>query len=571
MKEEMNGIIPQNKSLNEHGNGHAEELIFVPLGGAGEIGMNLNLYGYDNKWLMVDFGVMFGDDTKPGFDVLMPDIRFIEERRKDLMGIVLTHAHEDHIGAVPYLWPRLRCPIYATPFTASLVRKKLLDAGITDHHIIREIPLGGKVKISHFEVEFIALTHSIPEPSAILISTPTGKIFHTGDWKIDPSPLIGKPINEDYLKSIGERGIDAMVCDSTNALNPGSSGSEGTVREHLIEMIGRFKKQRVAVGCFASNIARLESIALAAMHHGRRVALAGRSLWRLDEAARQNGYLASLPRFLDEKEGMSLPREKILYLCTGSQGEERAALTRIARGDHQSIKFDPEDVVIFSSRVIPGNEKAIGRLQNNLIRGGIEVITAKDDDSIHVSGHPAQDELKLMYSLIKPRISIPVHGEDRHMVAHGKLAKSWGVPEVVVVENGSVVKIGPGTAEVVDKVHSGQMAVDGTHIIPLTGRLLRYRSRVIEEGFVVATVAIDGKGVVRGDLQLTGFGLWDHDPNEEEWWATVEAVQKDLMELSPKHKKDDDIVIEALHKSLRKVLRLSHGKKPIVEVNIIHV
>src|SRR5271165_3324062 len=356
----MNHLPLQSGAQPDYGDANA--LYFVPLGGSGEIGMNLNVYGYGGDWLIVDCGVTFGDDSQPGLDVVMPDPAFIVEHRDRLLGILATHAHEDHIGAIPYLWTQLRCPVWATPFTASLLRAKLVEAGLADKVRINVVPMSGRFQIGPFDLELVTLTHSIPEPNAVVLRTAAGTVLHTGDWKLDPDPLIGLPVDEDALRRLGDEGVLAMICDSTNALRPGTSGSEADLRKSLIELVGRYDA-RVAVACFASNVARLETIAHAATAHGRDVALVGRSLWRIDKAARENGYLSDLPRFLTEDEAGYIPRDKIVLICTGSQGEPRAALTRIARDDHPNVELEAGDAVIFSSRIIPGNEKAIGRLQ----------------------------------------------------------------------------------------------------------------------------------------------------------------------------------------------------------------
>ncbi|MBV8119555.1 MAG: ribonuclease J, partial [Alphaproteobacteria bacterium] len=359
-------------------------LLFVALGGANEIGMNLNLYGIAGEWLILDCGVTFGDDSQPGLEVVMPDPSFIAERRERLLGIVATHAHEDHIGAIPYLWTRLRCPIWATPFTASVLRAKLVEVGLADEVRINVVPLSGRFTIGPFDLELVTLTHSIPEPNAVVVRTAAGTVFHTGDWKLDPDPLIGPPADEAALRRLGDEGVLALVCDSTNALRPGTSGSEAALRHSLSGLIGRYDA-RVAVACFASNVARLETIAYAAAANGREVALVGRSLWRIDMAARENGYLSDVPPFLSEEEAAYAPRDRIVMICTGSQGEPRSALARIARDDHPNVELEPGDAVIFSSRIIPGNEKAIGRLQNALARMGIGIVT-EHDDFVHVSG-----------------------------------------------------------------------------------------------------------------------------------------------------------------------------------------
>ena len=448
-----------------------DDLWFLPLGGSGEIGMNLNLYGHAGKWLMVDLGISFGDETMPGVDVIMPDPAFIAERREDLVGLVITHAHEDHLGAVQHLWPELRCPVYATPFTASVLRAKLFEKNLAGRVEIIEVPLSGRFTAGPFDVELVRVTHSVPEPSALILRTPLGAVLHTGDWKLDPAPVTGEPTDEAALIRLGDEGVLAMVCDSTNATVPGSSGSETAVRESLIELFGRFEN-RIAISCFATNVARLDSIAAAAAANDRHVALVGRSLWRINEAARANGYLKDVAPFLSEHDAGFLPREKTVLICTGSQGEPRSALSRIAADDHPEITLERGDTVIFSSREIPGNERAIGRVQNMLIGQGVEVITA-DDAFVHVSGHPAQDELIRMYQWVRPKLAVPVHGEIRHQTEHARLARSCQVADTIIPENGSIIRLAPGPAEVVGQVQHGRLALDGKRIVPLDAGVMR--------------------------------------------------------------------------------------------------
>ncbi|HYD30156.1 MAG TPA: ribonuclease J, partial [Azospirillaceae bacterium] len=405
-------------------------IYFLPLGGAGEIGMNLNLYGHAGKWLMIDLGISFGDETMPGVDVIMPDPTFIRDRREDLAGLVLTHAHEDHLGAVQYLWPHLECPIYATPFTAAVLRAKLHERGLAGRIEIHEIPLSGRFQVGPFEVELVTVTHSIPEPNVVVIRTAAGTVVHSGDWKLDPDPVVGLTTDEKRLAEIGEEDVLALVCDSTNALVPGHSGSEAAVRDSFMQLFGRFSN-RIAVTCFATNVARLESIAKAAAANERHVALVGRSLWRINEAARSNGYLKDVPLFLSEHDAGYLPRDKVVLICTGSQGEPRSALARIAGDDHPEVTLETGDTVIFSSREIPGNERAIARVQNLLVRLGVEVVTA-DQEFVHVSGHPARDELVSMYQWVRPQLAVPVHGEERHLNEHARIARECQVPDVVI-------------------------------------------------------------------------------------------------------------------------------------------
>ena len=482
-----------------------DALHFLPLGGAGEIGMNLNLFGFRNCWLMVDLGVTFGDPWTPGIDVITPDPKFIAERRDQLVGLVLTHAHEDHIGAVPHLWPRLKCPIYATGFTASVLKRKLAEADLEDAAQITPVEPGAPFEAGPFSVELVQLTHSIPEPNALLIRTPLGTVFHTGDWKLDPEPLIGAPVDEAALRRIGDDGVLALIGDSTNVFEDGRSGSEADVRQSLIDLVGKFDR-RVAIACFASNVARLETIAAVAKATGRHAALCGRSLWRMNDAARENGYLRDFPRFLGEEDAAKLPRDKLLVACTGSQGEPRAALARIAAGSHPRIALDEGDAAIFSARKIPGNERAIGRLQDTLVHRGVEVIT-ESDHFVHVSGHPARDELVDMYQWIRPEIAVPVHGERRHLHEHRRLARRCQTPQSIVAINGEVVRLAPGPAAIVETVHSGRLAVEGENLLPVDGPVIRERRRLMENGAAVATVVVDAKGELLEDAVVTLAGL----------------------------------------------------------------
>jgi len=518
----MNHLPLQSGTRQEYRDPNA--LYFVPLGGTGEIGMNLNVYGYAGDWLIIDCGVTFGDDTQPGIEVVMPDPGFIVERRDRLLGIVATHAHEDHIGAIPYLWTQLRCPIWATAFTASLLRAKLAEAGLADQVRITVVPLSGRFTIGPFNLELITLTHSIPEPNAIALRTPVGTVLHTGDWKFDPDPLIGATADETALRRIGDEGVLALIGDSTNALRPGVSGSEADLRRSLTELIGRYDA-RVAVACFASNVARLETIARAAAVHGREVALVGRSLWRIDKAARENGYFADLPRFLTEDEAGYIPRGRIVLICTGSQGEPRSALARIARDDHPHIVLETGDVVIFSSRIIPGNEKAINRLQNGLVRFGVEIVT-EEDHFVHVSGHPARDELVRMYQMVRPRVAIPVHGEARHLIAHAQLAGECQVQQPLVIQNGDVVRLAAAGASVVDEVAVGRLASDGRGLLPLNGTALKDRRRVTFNGTAVATLVLDRYGRLAAPVTMSVIGVVERGAADAATPALRSAVER---------------------------------------------
>ena len=547
----------------------AAELLFVPLGGAGEIGMNLNLYGYGppkaHRWLMVDLGVTF-ENGLAGNRVVMPNPEFIEQRRDRLDGLVLTHAHEDHLGAVPYLWERLRCPVYATPFTAAILRRKLrYDNRALDVEIV-EIPLAGRFRVGPFDLEFVTLTHSIPEPNAIAIRTPAGLVLHTGDWKFDPNPVVGAVSDMAGLRRLGDEGVLAIVCDSTNVFTPGTSGSESDLLKGLGDLIEGCRG-RVAVTCFASNIARLETIAAAAQANGRDVVLAGPSLWRFNEAARETGYLPDTPAFISDEDAGYLPDDKVLIVCTGSQGEPQAALSRIADGSHPHISLQEGDTVIFSSRVIPGNEMAVGRVQNLLVGRGIELATWSDH-LVHVSGHPARDELIEMYGLIRPRISVPVHGELRHLTEHARLARGCQVSETVVAQNGSVVHLnGPGP-RIVDRVPSGRLYLEGGKVVGDAHSVARERTKMAFNGAAVVTVVCDRDGDMTAEPQLATMALLD-DADTAGRNAVRAAIRKAVADLSPKRRREDDAVREAIRLAVRRSFRDICGKRPVTQVHLV--
>ena len=549
-----------------------EELLFLPLGGAGEIGMNLNLYGYGEPghatWVMIDLGISFGDGTHPGVDVIMPDPTYIEQHKDQLAGIVLTHAHEDHLGAVPYLWERFGVPIYATPFTVSIVQRKLAEVGLLDIVPIVEIPLNGSFEVGPFEMDLITLTHSIPEPNGIAIKTPLGTVLHTGDWKLDPDPVIGEPSDMPALRRLGDDGVLAIVCDSTNVFTEGTSGSEGDIFESMRELVAGCTG-RVVVTCFASNVARLDTLFRVAKACDREVALAGRSFGRMVDASRENGYLQDAPAFLDEDHFGDLPKDKVMLICTGSQGEPRAALSRIAADDHPRLYVSEGDTVIFSSRVIPGNEVSIGRLQNRLVRRGVEVITDRDH-FIHVSGHPARDELLEMYQAVKPELSIPVHGELRHMTEHAKLAKTAQVPHAIVNENGGMIRIAPGPAAVIEQVPSGRMALEGGRVVPLDGELVRGRVRALFNGTATITIVIDKVGNIMGDPILTTSGLLEPDDFDVEDDVLDEA-ELAIERLSKKDLRKDDIVSEAVRIAVRRYFRNTFDKNAVTSVHLVRV
>ncbi len=550
-----------------------DELVFLPLGGCGEIGMNLSLLGFGpshaQKWLMVDLGVTFGDSRTPGIDLIMADPAFIVERKDDLLGLVLTHGHEDHIGAVAQLWPLLKCPIYATPFTAELVRHKLAEVGLEHDAKITVVELGGRVELGPFGIEYITLTHSILEPNALAIRTPLGTVLHTGDWKLDPDPLIGEVTDEACLRKLGDEGVLAMLCDSTNVFNPGIAGSEADVRKSLVELIGTLKN-RVAVACFASNMARVESVIHAAHANGRHVALVGRSMHHYTKCARATGYLQDLPTLISDEDAGFLPHDKVLYLCTGSQGEPRAALSRIADGDHPAVVLEKGDTVVFSSRVIPGNDIGIFELQNRLAERGIEIITEKDH-FVHVSGHPCRDELAAMYSWVRPEISVPVHGEMRHLLEHARLAKSLQVPEARVAANGSMLRLAPGPTQIVAQVESGRLYLDGELLTSSHDPALALRRRMSFTGHVVVTVVLDRAGELLADAAVRLAGVpqetLSRDPDFVE---TLQSAAEDAVDRMPGRKvKDDVLVEEAIRKAVRAPIRRVWGKRPLLDIQII--
>jgi ribonuclease J len=545
-----------------------DELVLLPLGGAGEIGMNFNAYGFgppaDRKWIVADCGVLFGrEGANPGVDLIMPDIRYLAEQADDVLAIVLTHAHEDHIGAVPHLWPQLRCPVYATPFTAKLVEAKLAEAGLADELRVKTVPLGAHLEIGPFAVDYVSITHSIPEPNALAIKTPLGTVVHTGDWKIDPDPLIGHVTDTNRFKELGDEGVLALVCDSTNALVQGESGSEARVKRSISELIGSLTG-RIAVTAFASNVARLDSIAKAAREHGREVALVGRAMHRIVGAAKETGYLADFPRTLDEAEAAQLPPDRVLYLVTGSQGEPRAALARIATGDHPNVSLGPGDSVIFSSRIIPGNELAIFELHNRLSALGVEVLT-EQDHFVHVSGHPARNELAEMYRWVRPEIAVPVHGELRHMAEHARLAKSLQVPQAVVIENGQMLRLAPGKAQIVDEVPSGRVHLDGRVLVAEGEGFARARRAMGFAGLIAVTLVLDRKGRIAGEPAVLMEGLPEavHPPIR----AAVDAATR---RYNPK-KGDEEALRETVRRAARRAAADAWGKKPVTRVEIVWV
>jgi ribonuclease J len=549
-----------------------DELVLLPLGGAGEIGMNFNAYGFgppdERKWIVVDCGVMFGRETStPGVDVIMPDIRYLAERRENVLAIVLTHAHEDHIGAIAHLWPLLRCPIYATGFTARLIDLKMEEAGQRER--ARRVKLGGRLDIGPFKIDFVSITHSIPEPNALAIRTPLGVVVHTGDWKIDPDPIIGEDFDQAKIEQLGREGILAMVCDSTNVFEEGEAGSEGMAREALRRAVAE-QTGRVAITSFASNVARVQSCCEAARANDRSVCLVGRSMIRIVAAAQSVGLLKSFS-FIEPDDAADLPPQHVLYLCTGSQGEPNAALARIARGDHPSVKLGADDTVIFSSRVIPGNERAIGEIQNMLAERNIKLVTSRQFD-IHVSGHPCRDELRRMYMWARPKIAIPVHGERRHIMEHARYAKSLQVPEAITPDNGHIIRLAPGPVTLIDEVPVGRLHVDGEVLTSDKAGGMWERRKMAWNGHLTVSVVIS-KGKVEDGPIIVGRGFSEPDgrPADESMESIDEAAEAALDGLKKGDFGDDDKIEKALTRAVRRAAESQFGKRPLVDIMIHRV
>ena len=549
---------------------NGDEFVFLALGGLGEIGMNVYLYGFgpedDRKWLMVDLGVTFPSEIEPGVDVVLPDLRFIIEEHRALVGIVLTHAHEDHIGAVIDLWPQLKAPIYATPFTAGMVRSKQAEFGGKIKLPITEVPLGGRFQVGPFDIEMVTLAHSIPEPCGIAIRTPLGLAFHTGDWKLDNEPLVGHPPDEARLAALGEEGVLALVCDSTNAFRDGRSPTETEVARSITDII-KGAKRRVAVTTFASNVARVKAVADAARASGRELVVAGRALHRVINVAKETGYLPEHFRYLDQDQFSYLAHDKVLVLCTGSQGEPRAAVARIAEEEHPSIALGRGDLVIFSSRTIPGNERPVGRVQNALARNGCDVLT-DTEALVHVTGHPRRDELKQMYAWMKPKVAVPMHGEARHLKEHARLARAQGVPNVHPVLNGEILRLAPNPA-IIDDAPVGRLYRDGRLIVDGEEGPVRERRKLSFVGIVIVALALSRKGDVMSQPQVVIDGVpaetADGAPMVE---LVLKQVQGTLRSIPPQRRREAEMVREAVRRSVRGAIDEAWGKKPIVKVMI---
>lgn len=575
----MSGVGKYEGAMTAQAAGSAEtasagELVFAALGGLGEIGMNVYLYGLgpadSRQWLMVDLGLTFPGEHEPGVDVVLPDLRYIEAERGALAGIVLTHAHEDHIGAVIDLWPRLKAKIYATPFTIGMLRSKLAEAGSALEIPIVEVKLGARFRVGPFDVEFVTMAHSIPEPSGLILRTPLGTVFHTGDWKLDKTPLVGDPSDDAKLKALGGERITALVCDSTNAFREGRSPSEIEVAASLTKIIANARR-RVAVTTFASNVARIKAVADAAAACGRQLVVAGRALHRVINVAIDTGYLPADFKYLDQQQHGYLEASKVVALCTGSQGEGRAALARIAEDDHPDMSLGNGDLVIFSSRTIPGNEKAVSRVHNNLARLGCEIITDQDA-LVHVTGHPRRDELRQLYGWLKPRIAVPMHGEMRHLKEHARLARAAGVPDVHTITDGQLLQLAPGPALVIDELPVGRLYRDGRLIVPDDGGPVRERRQLSFAGVIAVAIALGRKGQILGDPEIVLDGVpretGDGTPMED---VVLNAVEGTLASIPAPRRKDVETVREAVRRAVRAAVDQVWRKRPIVKVLVMQI
>ena len=550
-----------------------EQLLFCPLGGSGEIGGNMNLYAYgkedDQKWIIVDMGVSFADDSVPGVDLIMPDAGFIIDKKDDLLGIVLTHAHEDHIGAVAHLWPHLKCKIYATPFTAALIFEKFKEKKIDISSYLEVVALNSKIKLGDFEIDFVTLTHSILEPNGLSIKTPLGTVLHTGDWKIDSNPLIGSQIDEQKLKSIGNTGVSAMICDSTNIFSPGRAGSESDVRDSLLRIM-EIKTNRILVTSFASNVARMESIFYCAKKLGRNICLVGRSMQRIYKAAKKCGYLQGLIEPLEPRDAKKVTKNKIIYLATGSQGEPMGAMNRIINGIHPDVNLESGDCVIFSSKIIPGNEKKLYHLQNLIVKNKMEIIS-EENAFVHVSGHPNRDDLKDMYKWVKPQCVIPVHGEHRHMAEHVSFAKEMQVPKTLLIENGDIIKILPGNKpEIIDKAPSGKVYLDGNLGVDSDSQSIKERRNISINGYLEITLIVSNNGKIKKPV-ISFKGIPENNENESFIFDMEDEIFNICRTFSLESKNQEKNLIETIKQNCRKIIKEKTGKKPFTNINIARI
>jgi ribonuclease J len=545
--------------------GQNGDLAFLPLGGTGEIGMNLNLYRLGDTWLAIDCGIGFSGNDTPEAEILVPDPAFIVERKDSLAGLVITHAHEDHIGAVAHMWPMLECPVYVTPFAAAVLRRKLAEARLNDVPIKVIMP-GSRFNVGPFDIEFVPVTHSVPEAQSMVLRTPAGIVVHTGDWKFDPDPLVGPATDLDRLAEIGREGVLALVCDSTNVMKSGPSQSEAEVRRSMTELVAELKG-RIAVTCFASNVARVETIAMAAQAAGRTVVLVGRSLRNLDTAARECGYLSGVLPFLSEQDVNDVPDDRLLMIITGSQGEPRSALSRISIDEHPNISLGEGDTVIYSSRMIPGNERAIMAVQDNLARRGVKVITDRER-FVHVSGHATGGDVRKMYDLLRPQHVVPVHGEWRHLTAQAALAQEAGITPVLL-EDGDILRLAPGRVEVVDTAPTGRLALDAGRLLSMNGGVLAARRKMLFNGMVIGSFAVDDEGFVIGEPKVSAPGLLEPDDLEsvrvrEEFANALDIIPDEL-------RNDDGAFRDAAKTALRRALGRKLQKRPLVDVHLLRV
>ena len=550
-----------------------EKLLFCPLGGSGEIGMNMNLYAYgteeNQKWIIVDMGVTFADDTVPGVDLIYPDAGFIVEKKDDLLGIVLTHAHEDHIGSISHIWPKLKCKIYATPFTAVLIQEKFKEKKIDITNYLKIVDLNSQIKLGPFEIDFVTLTHSILEPNGLSITTPEGVVLHTGDWKVDPNPLIGNKVDEKKLRSIGEKGVIAMICDSTNVFSPGRAGSENDVRESLLKIISNQKK-RVLVTSFASNVARMESIFYIAKQTKRNISLIGRSMHRIYKAARQCGYLKNLIEPVDPRDARKISRDRIILLCTGSQGEPMGALNRIANDVHPDVNIESGDTVIFSSKIIPGNEKKLYALQNSIVKRDIEVIT-EENAFVHVSGHANREDLKDMYQWVKPKCVIPVHGEHRHMKEHINFSKEMQIPFNLKVENGNIIKISKNQKpEIIDQAPTGKVYLDGNVAVSLDSSSIKERKNISVNGLLEITLIITSNGKMKKPV-VSFRGIPEEEVSETFKFDLEDEISKTCKSFAINNFKQEKNLIDTIKQNCRKIIKEKTGKRPFTNVNIARI
>ena len=550
-----------------------EELLFCPLGGSGEIGMNMNLYAYgteeNQKWLIVDMGITFADDSIPGIDLIYPDAGVILEKKEDLLGIVLTHAHEDHIGSIVHIWPKLKCKIYATPFTAVLIQEKFKEKKIDITNYLKIVALNSKIDLGPFKIDFVTLTHSILEPNGLSITTPVGVVLHTGDWKVDPNPLIGNKVDEKKLRAIGEKGVIAMICDSTNVFSPGRAGSEQDVRESLLKIISNQKK-RVLVTSFASNVARMESIFYIAKHTKRKISLVGRSMHRIYKAAKQCGYLKDVIEPLDPRDANKIPKENIIYLCTGSQGEPMGGLNRIANEIHPDVNLESGDTIIFSSKIIPGNEKKLYALQNLIVKRDIEVIT-EENAFVHVSGHANRDDLKDMYKWVKPRCIIPVHGEHRHMKEHISFAKEMQIPFNLKVENGDIIKISKDQQpEIIDKAPTGKIYLDGKIAVALDSLSIKKRKNISINGLLEITLIISNNGKIKKPI-ISFRGIPEEELSETFKFDLEDQIIKTCRSFAVNNFNQEKNLIDTIKQNCRKIVKEKTGKRPFTNINVARV